>query len=79
MLLNRGPSWRQWGRSQPIEKAEDFPEQLPRHRHLGHLEGDIATVPDDLGADFHPLQRRTAVSGQTRSWWTSPGGVGCPR
>ena len=31
---------------QPIDKAEDFPEQLPRHHHLGHLEGDIATVDE---------------------------------
>ena len=37
---------------QIIDQAQDFPEQVPWHRHLGQLERDIATVADDLGADL---------------------------
>ncbi len=60
MLLDGPPSWRQRGRPQPIDEAEDFLEQLPRHRHLGQLERDVPAVADHLGADLHELlaQRR---------------------
>ncbi len=34
--LRRSGSW-----SQIINQARDFPEQFPRHRYLGQLEGDI--------------------------------------
>jgi hypothetical protein len=30
-------------------------KHLPRHRDLGHLERDVATVADDLGADLDQL------------------------
>ncbi len=39
----------------PIDEAEDFSEQLPRHRNLRQLESDVATVPDDLGPDLDEL------------------------
>ncbi len=54
-LLGGPPSWRQRGRPQPIDEAEDFSEQLPRHRNLRHLESDIAAMADNLGADLDHL------------------------
>jgi glycosyltransferase involved in cell wall biosynthesis len=42
--LDREPSWRQRGRPQPIDEAEDFPEQASRHRHLGQLERHVSTM-----------------------------------
>ena len=46
--------------SQLINQAQDFPEQFPRHRHLGQLERDVLPVADHLGVDLHELlaQRR---------------------
>ena len=41
--------------SQIFDQAQDFPEQFPRHRHLGQLEGDVAAVAHDLGADLDQL------------------------
>jgi hypothetical protein len=32
-----------------------FPEHLPRHCDLGHLEGDVAALADDLGTDLDQL------------------------
>ncbi len=55
MLLDEPPSWRQRSRTQPIDEAEDFPKQLPRHRNLGQLESDIAAVAHDLGANLDQL------------------------
>ena len=40
---------------QPIDEAEDFSEQLPRHCNLGQLESDIETMADDLGTDLDQL------------------------
>ncbi len=48
--LRRSGSW-----SLIIDQAQDFPEQLPRHRNLRQLESDIATVADDLGANLDEL------------------------
>ncbi len=53
--LDRAPSWRQGGRSQPIDEAEDFPEQLPWHRHLRQLEGDVSSLENHLRTDLHQL------------------------
>lgn len=36
-------------------ELQDVGEQAPRHGNLGHLEGDIAPVADDLGADLDQL------------------------
>ena len=44
--LRRSGSW-----SQIIDQAQDFPEQFPRHRHLGQLERDVAAMADHLGTD----------------------------
>ncbi len=38
-----------------IDQAQDFPKQFPRHGNLGQLEGDIATMADDLGPDLDQL------------------------
>jgi hypothetical protein len=35
--------------------ATGFPEHLLWHRYLGHLEGYVAAVADDLGADLDQL------------------------
>ena len=48
--LRRSGSW-----SQIIDQAQDFPEQFPRHRHLGQLERDVAAMADHLGTDLHQL------------------------
>jgi hypothetical protein len=41
--------------SQIINQAQDFPEQLPRHRHLVQLKGDVSAMADDLGSDLDQL------------------------
>ncbi len=43
------------GQPQPIDEAENFPKQFPRHRNLGQLQSDIAAVAHDLGANLAPL------------------------
>ena len=48
-------SWRQRGRPQPIDEAEDLSEQLPRHRNRRQLESDIPAVAHDLGANLDKL------------------------
>ncbi len=45
-LRRSGPS------SQIINQAQDFPEQFPRHRHLGQLERDVPAMADHLGTDL---------------------------
>ena len=42
-----------WLRPEAMDPAQDLVEQLPRHRHLGQLEDDIAAMADDPGADLH--------------------------
>jgi hypothetical protein len=44
-----------WPWRQTIDQVQVFPKQIPRHGHLGKLERNIATVANDLGADFHQL------------------------
>ena len=46
--------------SQVINQGQDFLEQLPRHRNLGQLEGDVPAMTDDLGSNLDQLlpQRR---------------------
>ncbi len=48
--LRRSGSW-----SQIINQAQDFPEQVPRHRNLRQLESNIPAVADDLGSDLDQL------------------------
>jgi hypothetical protein len=50
----RSSCWR--GRCpQPGDQRQDFLEHLPRHCDLGHLEGDVAAMADDLGTDLDQL------------------------
>jgi hypothetical protein len=37
------------------DQPQDVGEEVSRNRDLGHLEGDIASVIDDLGADLDQL------------------------
>ena len=55
MLLDQGSSWRQRGRPQSVDQAQDVGEQASRDCDFGKLERDIATMPDDLGADLDQL------------------------
>ncbi len=47
--LRRSGSW-----SQIINRAQDFPEQFPRHRHLRQLERDMATMARSALAPISP-------------------------
>jgi hypothetical protein len=45
--------WRWWRlRPQFRDEPQNLQEHLPRDRDLGHLEGDMAPVARDLGADL---------------------------
>ncbi len=55
MLLNRGPSWRQGSRPQPVNQAQDLSEQSSRDSDLGKLESDVAAMAHDLGPDLDQL------------------------
>jgi len=39
------------GLAAAINESQEFPEQVPRHRHFCQLESNIPAVADDLGAD----------------------------
>jgi hypothetical protein len=53
-LTQRWSCWR--GRCpQPGDQQQDFGEYLPRHCDLNQLEGDVALMADDLGADLDQL------------------------
>jgi hypothetical protein len=41
--------------AQPGDQRQDVGEHLPRHRDLGHLEGDVAAMADDLRTDLDQL------------------------
>ena len=36
-----------------VDQLQDFPEQVPWHRHLDHLEGDVPAMADHLRTDLH--------------------------
>ncbi len=55
MLLDRGPSWRQGSRPQPVNQAQDLCEQGSRDGDLGKLESDVAAMAHDLGPDLDQL------------------------
>ena len=55
MLLDRGPSWRQGNRPQPVNQAQDLSEQGPWDGDLRQLERDVAAMSHDLGADLDEL------------------------
>ena len=46
------------GRSSAISRRIDLGEQHPWHGDLGHLEGDVAAVADQPGADLDQLLLR---------------------
>ncbi len=48
--LRRSGSW-----SQIINRDQDFPEQFPRHRQFGQLEGDVPAVAGNFGPDLDQL------------------------
>ena len=52
MLLDHGLSWRQRGRPQPVNQAQDIGEQGSWDFDLRQLECDIAAVANNLGADL---------------------------
>ncbi len=63
MLLDGPPSWRQRGRPQPIDEAEDFPEQVPRHRHFSQLERNVTALSDNAAVEsFFGLLKRERVN-----------------
>jgi hypothetical protein len=37
---------------QIINQTQEFPEQFPRHRHLGQLEHDVPAIADHLRIDL---------------------------
>jgi hypothetical protein len=41
--------------SQITNQAQNFLEQFLRHGNLGHLEGDIPAMADDLATDLYEL------------------------
>jgi len=53
-LVTTEPSRRCWIRRRPQfgDQPQDLGEQHSRNGDLGHLEGDIAAVADELGADL---------------------------
>ncbi len=55
MLLNRGPSWRQGGRPQPVNEAQDLSEQGSWYCDLCELVCDVAAMSHDLRADLDQL------------------------
>ncbi len=55
MLLNRGPSWRQGGRPQPVNEAQDLSEQRFGDSDFCELECGIAAMSHDLGIDLDQL------------------------
>lgn len=55
MLLDRGPSWRQGRRPQPVNQAQDLCKQGSRDGDLGKLENDVAAMGHDLGPDLDQL------------------------
>ncbi len=75
MLLNRGPSWRQGGRPQPVNEAQDLGEQGFGDSDFCELECDIAAMSHDLGTD---LDRLFAQRGSPpRAALMSLSGPGC--
>ncbi len=55
MLLDRGPSWRQGSRPQPVNQAQDLSEQRFGDSDFCELECDVAAMSHDLGADLDEL------------------------
>jgi hypothetical protein len=56
------PSCRRGRCPQPGDQGQDIREHLTRHRDLGHLEGEVAAVADDLRADLDQLLAQAGQS-----------------
>ncbi len=52
MVRDRAQSWRQRGRSQAVDQAQDVGEHASRDRELGELERDIAAVAHVLRSNL---------------------------
>ena len=62
MLLPRSPSWRQRGRAKSANQVQDhLGEQYSGNGYLGQLEGDVAGVAHDPGADLDQLLATTSA------------------
>src|SRR5208282_5439714 len=55
------PCWGGW-RPQLGDLHQRFLEHLPPHGDLGHLDGDVPAVAENLGADLVSFSGRTLVS-----------------
>jgi hypothetical protein len=64
-----GPSCRRGRRSQPGDQHQRRGEHLSRHRDLGQLERDVATVANDLRADLDALLGQAAQRPGLRCLW----------
>ncbi len=75
MLLNRSQSWRQGGRPQPVDEAQDLSEQRFGDNDFCELECDIAAMLHDLGTDLDQLfaQRGSPVVRQNLVHRRNPG------
>ena len=71
------PSWPLacWRRRRPQsgDQPQDVVEHLSRHRDLGHLEHDVATVADHLSADLDQLIPQTRQTPPLRCRWRRQG------
>ena len=54
----RAAAWSRVWRTQPRDPVENATEQLARHRHLRHLEDQVAAVGHDLRPIFTTFSRR---------------------
>ena len=52
----RGGFW-----PQRVDQPRNLPEQVPRHRHLGRLERNVAAVLDRLRRDLDQLHARRGI------------------
>ncbi len=55
MLLDEPPSWRQRGRPQPVNQAQNLSEQSSGNSDFRELKGDITAMSHDLRADLDEL------------------------
>ncbi len=55
MLLNRGPSWWQGSRPEPVDLPQDLTEQISGDGDLCELDCEVAAMAHDLGPDLDQL------------------------
>ena len=64
-------------RSSPVQ-AQDFPEHVPRHRHLSQLERNVAAMSDNLGSDLHQLVGNVVIDQCSTSFGKASDHGSCP-